>query len=788
MKRILQSSLLLAAAASMGASASDAPLPNAPGNLRAEVSGQTVALSWTNSDEGSMLLYNGFEGDPNDFPFNGWSTVVTDVVDPITSWFQFPSAAYEGMDNLDRFINSGQNSAYVSFDPFVPRADDATINAYQNEWLISPTVDNAAYVVFSFFINPTLLEVGTYDEFNEHYYVMVSHDGGKEWEPVWDARYDMLPIDGYQQAVVCLGEPTPDMKFAFVAMSDPDNTRYGLHYVWALDDVYCYASAPDAVPGRVIGKAAPAGVTYRNFDTTGLTPSLAPAPAAQRRKPLAYHYNVYRDGELLVANHHALYFTDSDAKPTGTYLYEVRAAGEEGESEPASLKVAIGDVEFAPATDVNVTSGFDEDTNLYEITITWKDPEGDFQPVYYNVFCDGQSSGFFMHGDEYELTHTMVANGTYLYEVQATYENPDGESPKVGSWITVGWRSTVTGVDAQTEGNNVNLSWGMPTFPDAYELTGFDVYRGAEKIADNYFINFFTDSNVEDGAYRYYVIARYSDGSESMPVSAGVKVGSGVKLYSIPHSEDFNSGFQPDNWQTDTYYGQTPAQYQFRFDNYYGIEIEGGGFEGGFVSATNEVPAFVILANYLISPTYDIASVANPKALTLSFDYDFMGSGGSYALIQYSLDKGETWQDWGTPDMLPYYTEQDLAELGAFCCPERFSMNFSSIATAPTITFRVYYESFFDKHFALDNWSVTASDAAVQTVAGDGDALVVRRGDKVTVTANDIISARAYDFSGRLIASAGGCKGACELSVGSGFCIVKVQTPQGVRVCRLAGK
>lgn len=773
-----------------------AQLPSPPKNLKGTASGHTVTLSWDNGDQGDLLLYNGFECDPTDFPGEGWSTIVTDVVDPITTWFQFPNEKFEGMDNIDRFIHSGEKSAFVYFDPFVPRQEGSVIPPYQNEWLISPTLDGAAYLVFNFFINPSLLEVGQYDEFTNHYYVMVSNDNGENWEPVWDARYDMLNIDGYQQAVVCLGEPTDSMKFAFVACSDPEDELYGLYYCWTIDDVYVYSSMPEAAPGRVFGKMAPQGSTCLEFNTEGLTrsnlfqhaPKYSPA-----KKPLAYHYNIYRDGELLAANHHSLSFSDYDAKEEGTYLYEVRTAGEEGESEAASVEVRINPAVFAAPKNFEASSEFDEDSGYYILHFRWENAEGDFIPAYYNLFWEGSSAAFFTYEKDavYELSYTDVEPGTYLYELQAFYDNPEGESEKLVKWITVGQRSTATGVTAETKANEVTLSWGKPTAPDCDDLVGYDVYRGANKIAENLSSTSFVDSNVENGAYCYSIVCVYNDGSESLPKSARLKVGNGVKLYPIPHSETFDTTFQPDNWQISSNYDQTPVQYQFRFDNYYDIEIDGGDFEGNFVSATNEVPAFIIVADYLTSPTYDIASVEDPSKLTLGFDYDFHGSGYSLVIIEYSLDNGETWETWTDPEMIPYYTDQDLAEKGAFSIPMKFQKNFSEIATANTITFRVYFESFFDKHFALDNWKVFIDGSqGVSASIADSSVKISRNGNAVEIKAEEnILSAEAIDLSGKVIASAANASTACTLNVAeSSFYIVKVTTVNGTKVCKFSGK
>lgn len=773
-----------------------AQVPAAPKNLHAEVSGQAVSLTWENADFGKELYYTSFEGEYEDFPFEGWSVITTDEVDPIATWFQFPGPKFEESENLELYYGTGVASAAVWFDPFVPRGEDAVISAYQDEWLVSPVIDNAAYVKFSFYIKPTLLEDGQYEEFKNHFYIMVTDDG-ENWEPVWDARYDMLNIDGFQTAVVCLGEPSPTKQFAFVAQSNPDDTTYGLFYAWCVDDVYVYDSKPDAEAGPVALKPAPLGKTFIPFDKTGLTPSLQPQPMHREPmdKPLAFYYNIYRDGTLLVANYHATYFTDDDAKDDGDYVYEVRAVGFDGESEPATAEVHIGGYEFAAPTDFKVWSSFDEDTNYYLIHMSFGDAKSDFKPDFYEIITDGQRCAYFVYdgSDNYGVSFSHVVPGTYQYEACAVYNNPEGVSPYVGQWITVGTRSTVTGMTTVANGNDVTIEWGNPTEPDLDELTGFDVYRNGTCIAENIEGNTFTDTNVPNGLYSYAVACRYSDGSVSSFLKQEQKIGDSLAVYPLPYSEDFNSGFQPENWSVYTYETQTPPKYYFSFDNAFDIEVYGGGFDGGFVSATSNLPGFYIIADYLQSPFYDLSKITDRSGLTLEFDFDFLSIGGnspSVCRLEYSVDGGETWVQWGDDSTVPYYTELDLAEIGEFCNPQFFSMKFGDVATAETISFRLLYLSFFDYHFALDNWKVyDANGAGVGTLSAEDSSIrITRRADSIVAAADsEILSLEVYDLTGSKIACVSGNGNAVVNidGVDTAVAMVRAVTAKGVKCIKL---
>lgn len=174
------------------------------------------------------MLETGFEDDS--FPGNGWEIKTTNTADPCFTWFHYPADNYLSATNWRDFIADGEHSAYLQFDLFVPRPDGSTDSAHQDEWLISPVISGARYVSFEFFIDPHLLEDGSYDEFPNDYFLKLSHDGGETWENVWNARYDMLPVNGFQRAVVCLGEDTADVRVAFAGQSNPEITEIGLYY------------------------------------------------------------------------------------------------------------------------------------------------------------------------------------------------------------------------------------------------------------------------------------------------------------------------------------------------------------------------------------------------------------------------------------------------------------------------------------------------------------------------------------------------------------------------------
>ena len=746
MKRNITDTRLMAALLSLGMAApvwSAVPAP--PRNLAADVQGTIVNLTWDNTPMGAKTADNDFEAA---FPGEGWSVRSKNTNDPCFTWFQYPTSNYTSAENWQQFIHGGEHSAFVQFDLNISNPGDKTLT--QDEWLISPKLPGTSYISFWFLINSMLLDYGKDPEFPNDYYVKVSRDDGQTWTDVWNARYDMRKDDGYQQAVVCLGEPCDDMRVAFVAESDPAISNAGLYFSWALDDVCAYASLPDAA--------------------------------------LVQGYNVYRDDMLIAENIHYNSFRDEDPKEFCDYVYTVKAVGPDGESESAELTVTIVEPDYNPPLNFALTSSFDEETGTYNIHGTWDAPEGDFRPSYYEVYNDGASCAWVGPDDPMEFEQTYIPAGTYSYEVFAVYDNPWGESEHIVKWITVGGRSTVTGISGRGEGHDVILEWGAPTAPDADDLKAYVVRRGREVVADDVTELTYTDRNVPDGMYRYSVSCLYNDGTESAPKVVSV-LANRIPPRGIPHVEDFNAGELPQNWDVGTFDNMTADDYIFRFDDPTGLNFSGDGFDGAFVSADSDNAGMMFISTYLTSPVYDLTSVEDRSGLTLEFCYDYPSGMSSAAALEFSDDEGATWTPWdGLTGVLESYDPDELGMEGTPFHPQLFSENASAACTAETIMFRVRYEAQYDWHFALDNWKFyDANDSGVADVASDTLRLSVN-GRTVNVNCGDQVSVlAAYDMSGRLVAeTTGNAKTAVLTLPAAGIYTVKAVTATSTRVWKIA--
>lgn len=739
--RILTAVLL---ASGMSVSASGA-VPEAPSNLAAEVQGTIVNLSWDSAAMGMETSDNGFE---TAFPGQGWSVRTTNTNDPCFTWFQYPTDNYTSAENWRSFIHEGDHSAFVQFDLNISNPGDKTLT--QDEWLISPKLPGTSYISFWFLINSMLLDYGTDPAFPNDYYVKVSRDDGETWTDVWNARYDMKKDNGYQQAVVCLGEPCDDMRVAFVAVSDPDVPNAGLYFSWALDDVRTYAAEPDAA--------------------------------------LVRGYNVYRGDELIAANVHYNSFRDEDPKEFGDYTYNVTAVGADGESDAASVQVTLVQPDYNPPLDFTLTSGYDEETGTYTIHGAWKAPEGDFRPSYYEVYNDGASCAWVGPDDPLEFEQTYIPAGTYSYEVFAVYENPWGESEHVLRWVTVGGRSTVTGISGRGEGHDVILEWGAPTAPDIDDLKAYVIRRGREIVADDVKELSYTDLDVPDGLYRYSVSCLYKDGSESAPKTVSV-LANRIPPRGIPHVEDFNAGELPQNWDVGTFDNMTADDYIFRFDDPTGLGFSGDGFDGAFVSADSDNAGMMFISTYLTSPVYDLTAVQDRSGLTLEFSYDYPSGMSSAAALEFSNDEGATWTPWdGLSGMLESYDPDGLGIEGTPFRPQLFSENASAACTAETIMFRIRYEAQYDWHFALDNWKFyDANNSGVADVASDNLKLSVNGRTLGIGSAEQVRTLAAYDMSGRLVAEATGNAKTTTLTLpAAGIYTVKAVTATSTRVWKIA--
>jgi len=374
--RWLRSVASLAVAALFSSAACAQDIPAKPVNLRAVQQDGYVTLTWDRlaKDQADTLLTEGFEG--KTFP-EGWKVQTTNTYDPTYTWFRFPTPEMEETGNeedLNLWRHTGKGSAVVTWDQ-VGEHEDGT-PADQDEWLILPATKGAQYLNFYTAIDPKVLEYGEFEDFKDHYYVKVSHDGGKTWKALWDARYDSNGSDDWQLVSLYLGDASEgDAIVAFQALSDLDDEATGLYFTWAIDDVSLYTEATGAAaPSQPReGKPLASLPAYRPFAMTGK--KVARPLRSAYKVTGATSYNVLIDGQMLAKQVKTTAYTDTTNKASGEYTYGVQAVNGDAVSEPVEVKVNFSAPRTNAPRNVQVTSAYDEETGKYKVNMTWDAPE-----------------------------------------------------------------------------------------------------------------------------------------------------------------------------------------------------------------------------------------------------------------------------------------------------------------------------------------------------------------------------------------------------------------------------
>lgn len=732
MKQFYKDTIVMAAAAAMtsvwGAAYAE---PATPSGLEAGVTGTRVELSWSNGDAGETLLDCGFEEEA--FAPEGWSARVTNDYAYLCSWFHYPSDDFLQTGNYTDYIHTGEGSAMLYFDIYAMNGDH---DAAQDEWLITPSLENASYLELYYYIDPTILEYGADEAFPDHYYIKVSHDGGETWETIWDARYDAASTLGWHSLALPLGSG-PSAMVAFQGVSD---TAEMVHFLWALDDVRISSSRSGAE--KVDG------------------------------------YTIRLDGNVIAEHVTSLEYTDRSPKTPGTHVYEVFAESDGRLSTAATREVTIEEIKLLPPTGVSVEAAPDEnDESSYIISLSWEAPQGVIAPAYYNVYCDGMEVGTMI--EDTSLEYWGYTKGIYDFRVAAVYEDPDGESERVGRRIAIDTRYNARNLQASVQGANVALTWETPE-EESHQVAGYEIWRADTMLADAAQDLAFTDSGMAEGIYRYYVTAVYTDGVKALPAYVDVEYGEPAPR-ALPLSENFDSGHLPADWTLENLWENTPESYLWQFGDPNGIGVAGDGFDKGFASIDCINSGFYSLDGALVSPAIDIADCDSDE-LAVTFSYDYASTGfDSEATLEIETDGSGEWTpvvSLGSYD--PEATEGFAPETATFPLGDYAGQS-------ATIRLRWHYCGMMDYHLAIDNVTVTDAGNGIETVR-DGGISVVRDGGVIKVSSPYGLGAvSVYNAQGRIIMAidAQGA-GSTTLPVdGEGILIVKASSPSGSRTVKV---
>lgn len=706
------------------------------------------------------------------FESTGWTVrnthgiIENDEEDPfwfVYTWFRTPTTEDEDLNAMFMPLNiSGNKSAIVGQGA-----------EYQDEFLISPAIKPMEGKSLSMKFNYKTTAVFYDDEKDAmvmqemvgHYVVVVSKDGGKTWEDaIWDMAKDEFKgsIDEetslYEGTVTLVidAESTDDIRIAFRAYGDKEvDAESGemlelpLGAFWIIDDVVI-----DAVDASLVVAG----------------------------------YKIQLDGKDLAEGIQGMSYTDKSEKTAGKHIYSVYAVSVENiVSEPATVEVTLDSIVFTAPRNFVCTPELDAETGKYTVTMKWDAPETDFQPVYYNTYSDNALSGT-------ELTMEDVENGigisgcwgVYEFSVEAVYQYPNGVSERVKQRLALGVRFGVTDLKAESEGQDVVLSWTAPQEDEKYPMGTYTVYRSGEKIAEGLKETTCRDVAVEAGYYQYTVVAVYADGVEAR-TGINHQVGEEVRV-ALPYVQSFNTTFLPANWRIKNESDRTPDKYTWYFDDQSRLGIKGEGFDGGYAAIDCYDIGMYRLNTALEMPVIDLTKVNNKADVTLSFNYSYAIGGIFKAGVEWSFD-GEDWYLLGTMDKENGYEPTDDGD---------FHIQFAAMRIGDVILerdleridklyMRFRYEAARSHYWAIDNVRIGEGLAVEKTLEDFSVSVSSAFGRMQVRAAQAIRNVEVYAMNGVKLAERAG-DGLTEMTLPvpqRGPAIVRVTTAQGVKTVKI---
>ncbi|HRY84198.1 MAG TPA: hypothetical protein P5533_06150, partial [Candidatus Cloacimonadota bacterium] len=308
------------------------------------------------------------------------------------------------------------------------------------------------------------------------------------------------------------------------------------------------------------------------------------APANAPRTLL--HYNVYRDGSLLGTSL-SLNFSDPNLA-NGSYSYYVTAVYDNAESVASNIVNLLVEV-YYPATALNaVVSGDD-------VALSWTAAvnSGGLRDIQgYKVYRDNAEIAQVM-GTSYNDPN--LANGIYNYYVTAIYSTGTSAASNLATAV-IELLYPPSDLTYQTSDDNVLLSWtSAATSGGLRGFLGYNIYRDGALLATSN-LPAFTDANLANGTYEYYVKANYSTG-ESTPTNT-VSVLMEV-LY--PAS---NLSYQVSGDDVSLFWNAAPTSGGLR--NFQGYRVLRDGAQIAFVNALSYVDQNLAngIYNYYIVAAY----------------------------------------------------------------------------------------------------------------------------------------------------------------------------------------
>ena len=253
-------------------------------------------------------------------------------------------------------------------------------------------------------------------------------------------------------------------------------------------------------------------------------------------------FNIYRNHELIIADHQQTRFDDFTVHNNEDYIYTIVAVYTNPDGVSNHSTPAIANVRF-PIQHLNA--------NLFgqQVLLNWSPP------------AQGGASGYIIYRNEEFIADITTTNyhdidktptGERVYKVIAFYNDDLSDtSPETEITVKVPVLPPPNSPTSEVQGNNVTISWSQPhDMLDFEVLLGYKILRNEEELTES-LINelVYHDFDLPDGDYIYKIIAVFEQGeSEPVEVTANVAVTSEVfepVFYTTTLKANYPNPFNP---------------------------------------------------------------------------------------------------------------------------------------------------------------------------------------------------------------------------------------------------
>ncbi|PKN78602.1 MAG: hypothetical protein CVU48_07915, partial [Candidatus Cloacimonetes bacterium HGW-Cloacimonetes-1] len=221
-------------------------------------------------------------------------------------------------------------------------------------------------------------------------------------------------------------------------------------------------------------------------------------------------YKIWRNGSQ-IGTSNTLNYNDSGLS-NGNYDYYITAVYESAESIPSNTVVATVEVLYPAGNFTYILNG--NNVNLSWTAATSRSGERSFTGyrVYRNGFQIAMVNDLFYHD-------LNLANGNYSYYVIAAYGSGNSTPTNTISF-EIEILYPANNLSYTVNGSNVVLNW---TASASRAFIGYTIYRDNVQINEVTGVSY-TDTNLANGAYSYYVVARYQGGQSTPTNTVNVQI------------------------------------------------------------------------------------------------------------------------------------------------------------------------------------------------------------------------------------------------------------------------